>query len=386
MQKTIKTEPNPFFTKMPSLCITLTSPLVLKAFLLGHISRLSCAWDVAVCVNVKECEVTFNLEGSTELYPFEIRREVALFHDLLALGKLWHFYNSKKFQALVTVTPKGGLLGMMAARFARIPLRVHWFTGQVWATRKGMVRAMLKGFDRLTAACATHVLADSPSQRDFLVREGVVSKDKISVLGQGSISGVDTARFRPDSMAQAQIRGELHIPNDALCLLYIGRMKKDKGVSDLLDAFRVLRTEFKNLHLLLVGPDEEGLLTNMKMNGLHIIGYTSKAEDYMAAADIICLPSYREGFGSVLIEGAACGLPAVASHIYGITDAVVENVTGLLHPPGDVQALVDSLHLLLSDEVLRIRLGKQAYERALASFKASQIENLFVQFLAANRA
>lgn len=386
MQKTIKTEVDPISAKKPSLCITLTSPLVLKAFLLGHISRLSCAWDVAVCVNVKECEVAFNLGRGAELYPFEIRREVALFHDLLALGKLWCFYRSMKFQALVTVTPKGGLLGMMAAWLTRIPLRVHWFTGQVWATRKGMLRAMLKGFDRLTAACATHVLADSPSQRDFLVCEGVVPKDKIFVLGQGSISGVDTHRFRPNSMLKAQIRNELYIPDDALCLLYIGRMKKDKGVSDLLDAFHVLRTEFKNLHLLLVGPDEEGLLTKMKRNGLHIIGYTSRAEAYMAAADIICLPSYREGFGSVLIEGAACGLPAVASHIYGITDAVVENVTGLLHPPGDVNALVDSLYLLLSDELLRIRLGKQAYERVLASFKASQIENLFFQFLASTRA
>ena len=205
--------------------------------------------------------------------------------------------------------------------------------------------------------------------------------DKISVLGQGSISGVDTSRFHPDLSVRTRIRADLQIPDDALCLLYIGRMKKEKGVPDLLDAFRQLRTEFVNLHLLLVGPDEEGLLVETKADRLHIIGYTREAEAYMAASDIICLPSYREGFGSVLIEGAACGLPAVASRIYGVTDAVVENVTGLLHPPGDIEALTDSLRRLVSDKRLRKELGKNAYERAVTSFEAGHLENLFSQFL-----
>lgn len=366
---------------MPSLCITLTSPLALNAFLLGHIRRLSSSWDVTVCVNVDECDVSVNLEGNAKLYPVEISREIAPFRDLVALGRLWKFYRTKKFDAVVTITPKGGLLGMMAACLARIPVRIHWFTGQVWATKKGLSRAALKQLDRMTAMCATHVLADSSSQRDFLVGERIVRADKISVLGQGSISGVNTNRFRPDAQARQRIRGELQIADDALCLLYMGRMKKEKGVSDLLDAFGQLRTEFKNIHLLLVGPDEEELLTDSKMDGLHVVDYTGKAEAYMAAADIICLPSYREGFGSVLIEGAACGLPAVASRIYGITDAVVEKVTGLLHPPSDTVSLTDVLRRLASNERLRKELGKNAHKRAVASFQAGHVENLFSQFL-----
>jgi len=111
------------------------------------------------------------------------------------------------------------------------------------------------------------------------------------------------------------------------------------------------------------------------------VGYTRKTETYMAAADIICLPSYREGFGSVLIEGAACGLPAVASRIYGVTDAVEENVTGLLHPPGDVASLVAALQRLASDREFGLALGKNAYERALGSFKAGHVEELFSRFL-----
>ena len=371
----------PTVTSRPSVCLTLTSPLALNAFLLGHIRKLSCSLDVTVCVNVNESNVAVKLDGQVDLHPIKLQRKIAPFSDLLALGRLCHFYRTRKFQAVVTVTPKAGLLGMMAAWFVRIPVRIHWFTGQVWATKKGAARAILKLFDQVTVLSATHVLADSASQRDFLIGERIVRADQISVLGHGSISGVDTNRFRPNSGERQRIRSELQIPDDALCLLYVGRMKKEKGVPDLLDAFGQLRKEFANLHLLLVGPDEEGLLTDRKENGLHVVGYTRNAEAYMAAADIICLPSYREGFGSVLIEGAACGLPAVASRIYGITDAVVENVTGVLHPPGDIEALTDSLRRLVSDDDLRLRLGKNAYERAVTSFEASHLENLFSQFL-----
>jgi len=158
-------------------------------------------------------------------------------------------------------------------------------------------------------------------------------------------------------------------------------MRKEKGVLDLISAFGQVGEELANLHLLLVGIDEENLLSGCKGNKLHAVGYTRQTEAYMAAADIICLPSYREGFGSVLLEGAACGLPAVASRIYGVTDAVVENVTGLLHPPGDVATLSTCLRRLVCDDHLRSALGKNAHDRALACFEARQVEELFSQFL-----
>jgi glycosyltransferase involved in cell wall biosynthesis len=365
----------------PSLCITLTSPLALNAFLMGHIRRLRRSWNVTVCVNVNESDVRVDLGGEADLHPVEIKREIAPLSDLLAFISLWKFYQSKQFDAVVTVTPKAGLLGMIAARLAQVPVRVHWFTGQVWATKRGLMRVLLKFMDRLIAACATQTLADSASQRAFLIQEGIVDAGKISVLGEGSISGVDTDRFRPDPDARKRIRGELQIPRDAICLLYAGRMRKEKGVLDLVSAFEQLGEEVDHLHLMLVGIDEEDLLSECKGNKLHVVGYTRQTEAYMAAADIICLPSYREGFGSVLLEGAACGLPAVASRIYGVTDAVVENKTGLLHPPQDVAALTDALQRLVLDTDLRLALGKNAYERALGSFKASYVEDLFSRFL-----
>jgi glycosyltransferase involved in cell wall biosynthesis len=366
---------------LPSVCVTLTSPFVLNAFLQGHLARLRKSFAVAVCVNRSESDITVIVPEGVEVRHMEIRRKISPWHDVTALRKLWTFYRQRRFDAVVTVTPKAGLLGMLAARLAGTPVRVHWFTGQVWATRQGLMRVLLKGMDRIITACATHTLADSPSQRDFLVREGVVKADKIFVLGQGSISGVETARFRPNPDVRQLIRTELRIPETAPCLIYVGRMSKEKGVPDLLAAFGQLRADFADLRLVLVGPDEEGLLSQARIPGLHVVGYTKNSEAYMAAADIICLPSYREGFGSVLIEGAACGLPAVASRIYGITDAVVENVTGLLHPPGDIAALAECLRRLVFDDELRRELGRKALQRALKSFDSRHIEEVFEEFL-----
>jgi len=365
----------------PSICFTLTSPFVLNAFLRGHITCLSRQSKVTVCINTRESDIAAVLPGEVEIFHTEIRREITLFKDALALVRLYTLYRRKKFDAVITVTPKGGLLGMLAAYLAKIPVRWHWFTGQVWVTRKGLQRAMLKGIDRLTVACSTRVLADSPSQRDFLVGQKVVLPNKINVLGEGSISGVDIRKFRPDPTARRKIRRKWGIPDAAPCLLYVGRMRREKGVTNLLAAFKKLRKEFVNLHLLLVGPDEEKLLASDCGQGVGIVGYTKKAEAYMAAADIICLPSYREGFGSVLIEGAACGLPAVASRIYGITDAVVENQTGLLHRPGNVDEMTRCLRRLLSHKKKRRIFGNKALRRVKASFRSQHIEKLFTSSL-----
>jgi glycosyltransferase involved in cell wall biosynthesis len=363
--------------RRPSICFTLTSPFALSAFLLGHIRRLSKSADITVCVNFGESDIPIHLPAGVTLQPVEIRRDISPIHDLRALFLLWRNDRRERFSAVLSITPKGGLLGMLAARLAGVPVRVHWFTGQVWATKKGAGRAILKWVDRLMVACATGVLADSPSQRDFLITEGIVTPEKIGVLGDGSISGVDVARFQPEPTRRARIRAVLNIPNDDPCLLYVGRMKREKGVLDLLSAFCTLHQEFPRLHLILVGPDEENLLEGADEPGRHVVGYAKEVEDYMAAADIFCLPSYREGFGSVLIEAAAAGLPSVASRIYGITDAVLDGETGLLHRPGDPGDLARALRTLLQDEGVRQEMAITGRRRALESFSSGRIEGLF---------
>src|SRR5262249_29157030 len=161
------------------------------------------------------------------------------------------------FDLVQSVTAKAGLLAMVAAWATRIPVRVHTFTGQVWATRTGFSRAALKLLDKLVARAATFVLADSPSQREYLVAEGIIQPSKSAVLGKGSISGVDPARFRPDPSARRIVRESLAIAECAVTLLFVGRLHRDKGVLDLARAFARLADRRPDVHLVIVGPDEE---------------------------------------------------------------------------------------------------------------------------------
>ena len=233
------------------------------------------------------------------------------------------------------------------------------FTGQVWATRSGLARAGLKGIDRLIHRLSTHSLVDSPSQRAFLLEERIIRADRSSVLGDGSVSGIDVDRFHPDAAARREVRRALEIDENDFVFLYVGRINADKGVADLARAFCAVHRETPRARLVLVGPEEGQAGEEVRAilapahDAVRWIGFSREAERYMAAADVFCLPSYREGFGSVLIEAAATGLPAIASRIYGITDAVEDGVTGLLHPPRDVDELARKMALIAEDEALR---------------------------------
>jgi glycosyltransferase involved in cell wall biosynthesis len=238
---------------------------------------------------------------------------------------------------------------------------------------------LLKWADRFIVKLATSVMADSPSQRNFLVAEGVLPQGKVQVIGTGSICGVDAVRFRPDNGAKQKIRTELGIEPDAKVILFVGRLNRDKGMLDLAAAFEALAKQYPDVVLLLVGAEEDVPFSQIqnichkKRDRLHHVGFTVTPEYYMASADVFCLPSYREGFGMTIIEAAACGVPAVASDIYGITDAVANGETGLLFTAGDVGALTDALIKLLNDNELRQKMGNAARERALEFFSSSRI-------------
>jgi glycosyltransferase involved in cell wall biosynthesis len=354
-------------------------PLSLKVFMRPHMEVIARRYPMtAICdgsagglEGVFPAGVTFQSVG--------IERKISPLRDLQALLALIQIFSARKFALVHSITPKAGLLAMLAARMAGIPIRLHVFTGQVWATKRGFKRWFLKQFDRLIACLATNVLADSGSQRDFLVTEGVVSASRIRVLGKGSICGVDAARFKPDSSLRRRQRSRWGLPDDAVLALFLGRLNQEKGVLDLAEAFGALAAELPQLHLAIVGPDEEGLVPQIRSlcpgqeHRLHIVGFTDSPNEMMNAADIFCLPSYREGFGSVVIEAAAVGVPALASRIYGITDAVDENSTGLLHRPGDSSDIASGLRRLVEDADLRRQMGEAARERALRDFSVEGV-------------
>ena len=371
-------------TMKTKACIVVSSPMTIEAFLQDQLRAMSALYEMSVVANAPDGAFLKKLNIRARFMGVAVERKVCLLTDLQALNGLLLFFLRERFQIVHSITPKAGLLGMGAAFFARVPVRVHTFTGQVWATKSGVARALLRFLDKLIAGFATHVLVDSHSQRKFLVENGVVSQEKSCVLGDGSISGVDTLRFRPNPKARRTFRKKNKIPDEDIVFVYVGRLKRDKGIPELLAAFEKIAKTNSSMWLLLVGPDEENLgrliQASPAMMKIIKVGHTSSPESYMAAANIFVLPSHREGFGSSVIEAGACGIPVVASRIYGLTDAVVHGHTGLLVTRGDVGELARAMEKLGNNRKLRLRMGRAAQRRAKVRFDQKKITEALLQF------
>lgn len=365
------------------ICIVATIPFSLKMFMSPHIRALSVEHDVMLVAN-GAAEYLAELLGShVSFKAMPIERKVSLRKDIASLFALWQFFRREQFDCVHSITPKAGLLSMLAAKLAGVPLRLHTFTGQVWATETGLRRWLLKSLDKLLARSATRTLADSISQRLFLIEHGVVTPQEIAVLADGSIAGVDVQRFQYSAEMRAQIREQLNIPAEDVVFLYLGRLNRFKGIPELLRAFEMAVQNRRNLHLVVAGPDEENLAAAVDAVAINIPGrvhrveYVNHPEQYMSAADVFCLPSYREGFGSVLIEAASIGIPAIASRIYGITDAVEDGVTGILHQPASDHEIAAAMLLLANDENLRRRMGSSARARVVEKFSEARLTKAF---------
>jgi glycosyltransferase involved in cell wall biosynthesis len=320
-------------------------------------------------------------------HPIPMARKPEPWSDLLSLRALTRLLRHERFDIVHSSTPKIGLLTALAGTLARVPVRIHTFTGQVWVGMQGLSRRIMRQCDWIIGHLDTHCYADSASQRTFLVNQRLVAASRISLLGAGSISGVNLERFNPGvfggDRADAQKR-ELGVSEQSLIILFVGRLTKDKGIRELVSAFRMLQIEKKDVELILVGPFEperdplprETLYELAHNPRIHVVGFSHEPEKYMATADVFCLPSYREGFGSVVIEAGAMGVPAVVSRVVGLVDAVVDGETGLLVPAKEVDFLRGALMKLLSSPEIRRRMGCAARERAVRDFDSRIINHL----------
>jgi glycosyltransferase involved in cell wall biosynthesis len=366
------------------IMFAVTTPFAVNSFLASHLKSLSRCFDITLCVNLKAYPLSPEIEKFVEVVDVGFERKFAPFRDLLTLVRLYFVIKRRSPQAIHSITPKAGLLAMLAGFFARVPYRWHTFTGQVWATKQSFARCLLKAIDRLIVSLATRVFADSASQCRFLREEGIVSDDGIFILGPGSIAGVDTGRFRPDAAVRQMIRQELGVEEETCVFLFVGRLVRDKGVFDLFSAFDSVAERAPGVGLWMVGPDEEGLIPDLKKKGLAFsastrwIGATLTPETYMMAADVLVLPSYREGFGSVIIEAGSCGLPVVAYRIDGVIDAVEVGMSGVLVDLGRVDSLAEQLFILAGDQQKRHSIGCNARERVAKLFSVEAISDAWL--------
>lgn len=362
------------------VALVVSTPITFNVFYKKHIEFLKKEYDITLISNFKRD--TCNILGLPMIHV-DIMRKPSILSDLLALIQLISIFKKEKFDIVHTTTPKAGLLAQLAACLTGVKSRLHFFTGQVWANKTGYKRELLKIIDKIIGFLPTNLLADSFSQRDFLVNEKIVRKEKIDVLGQGSISGVNLNKFYPRD--KEKLRREISISSDNFVFLFVGRLNKDKGVLDLLKAFERINKDYHKSILFIVGMDEENLVPIIKNNKLFnksifYKDFTTEPENYMSLADVFCLPSYREGFGSVIIEAAACGTPSIGSDIYGLSDSIEDNKTGLLFEVGNINDLFKKMQALIVDKKLLEKLSKNALNRVETKFDENVLSDLLLKY------
>lgn len=367
------------------ICRIATVPFFLQNHLRGQIVATVAAGHEVTLISSEGPEMgALSAIHGIRFFPIEIPRKISPWQDLKAGWQLYRLFRTMRFDIVHSTTPKAGMVTAIAAYLAGVPVRLHTFTGQVWMEKKGLVRFLAKNGDRMTALFTTQCYADSPSQREYILQAGVVARQKIRVIGKGSLAGVDLTRFNSEVWAarKGAIRSELNLSPETQVITFIGRMAKDKGIDELISAFGMLDKETRSgLALLFVGPREADWMTLSAETrraieddpSIKFVGYSSEPERYLAITDIFCLPSYREGFGNVVIEAAAMGVATVGTDIVGLRDAIVDGVTGMLVPPKDAVALSRALLKLLQDSGLRNIMGAKAQARVRQDYDASKV-------------
>lgn len=321
-----------------------------QAFLKDHISYLIQEYDVHLVANFKQEEKGEFEQMGVICHDAPIERPISFVHDLKALFALRRLFNKEKFECVHSVTPKAGLLTALAGWMARVPNRVHIFTGQVWATRKGVMRTILKMMDKVIAGLDTLLLVDGQGQRQFLINEGVLKDTNSAVPANGSIAGIKLERYVRSEEVRKRERENLGFNEEDIVFVFLGRLNHDKGIGELFEAFNQMLPKMPNAKLLLYGTDEEGY--DQKVNAYDNIkrgvnyfypGRTSRPFEALQAGDIYVIPTWREGFGVSVLEAQALGLPVITSDAYGVVDASVEGETGMRCKVGDVPSLIESM-------------------------------------------
>ena len=332
----------------------------------------------------------FSMEESLPIHAVSMARRITPLRDLVALFKLWRLFRILRPHIVHAHTPKGGLLGMLAARLARVPVRIYHMHGLPFITATGLRRRILLATETVSCRMASQVLCVSPSVRSMAVDLELSPPGKIHVLLHGSCNGIDAETgFNPDRLnplVRDEVRHRYGIPPDATVVGFIGRLARAKGLVELGAAWDMLREEHADLHLLLIGPEEPGdppppmVLDRLRADPrVHFAGENWDTPPLYRAMDILVLPSHREGFPIVLLEGAAMALPIVATRVTGCVDAVLDDMTGTLVPAYDPTALAGGLQRYLCDPELRRQHGAAARVRILRDFSGQAMREAIYQ-------
>lgn len=346
----------------PKLIRITTVPISLKLLLTGQMRYMrERGFEVLmISANGRErAEVVAAEQCPHRIVP--MTRAITPWQDLKCLFALIQIFRKEKPDIVHSHTPKAGLLGMLAAKIAGVPVRLHTVAGMPLMTAAGSKRRLLMWMEKLTYRAAGKVLPNSRSLYDFILKNRLAAAEKLHLIGEGSSNGIDLERFSPEKISPEKlerIKNQIGCEVGQVWLLAVGRVVVDKGIGELLRAFLILEKEFPALRLLLLGPLEKerpeetlpaDLIQTIQTHpGIVHISWSDEVEYFMHAADLLVHPSYREGFPNVLLQAGAMGCPIVCSNISGNSDIVEHEKTGLLFEVKNANDLAEKLRIALT--------------------------------------
>lgn len=351
------------------ICFATTIPLTIETFVfpLAEYLLAHTDWDITFITGIDEVYEKTVPEGVRVLYV-NMHRGMRL-DGLRSILELTEIFRREKFDLVQYSTPNASLYVSVAAKLAHIPVRLYCQWGIVYVGFRGIKRKLFKTIEKLVCRLSTWVEPDSFGNLFFSYAEGLYPETKSCVVWNGSASGVDLSKF---DISQRQewrdaIRGKYAVPAETRVFGFIGRITGDKGINELFAAFREILSETPNSNLMLVGDMEKTDSVDARLyewaqseSRVFFCGRTNVVEQYLSAMDVLVLPSYREGFGSVVVEAEAMGVPVIVSDIPGPTDAMRSGETGLIVRKADVDSLVDAMRRLSNDTALREQFAANA--------------------------
>lgn len=350
------------------------------SFVAGMIPDLTKEYDVCVLSSPGEYWNYLERYGnSVKRLEVTMERHISPIRDLKSLFGLIRVFRKEKPTMVHSMTPKAGLLSMMAAWFCRVPVRVHTFTGLVFPTATGLTQKILILTDRITCACATHIVPEGEGVKNDLINYRITKKS-LKVLGHGNVRGIDFDHFDPESPEVQTGAAKIHKPG-IFTFVFVGRLVRDKGINELVEAFERLNKEYPKARLLLVGRQEPELdplkpetiakIDNNK--NIEAVGQQSDVRPWLAASDAFVFPSYREGFPNVVIEAGAMGLPSIVTNINGSREIVINNKNGIIVPPHDTEDLGNAMRDFVTSKKQIERLSSNARIMIASRFEQAYV-------------
>ena len=380
---------------MKKLIRITTVPLSLKVLLKGQLRFMaSNGFDVkGVSSEGEELKEVHENEGIV-VEAITMSRKITPFQDLKSLWEMWNFLRKEKPQIVHTHTPKAGIIGMLAARLAGVPHRLHTVAGLPLMEATGTKRKILNFVEKLTYSSATRVYPNSKGLYDFILQNNFTQSNKLKIIANGSSNGIDTAFFSPDQVTEIErvtLIEKLNIQPDDFVFVFVGRIVSDKGINELIKAFSELQAAENNepagIKLLLVGGLENDLdplnpetLAEINQNkDIISVGFQQDVRSFFAIADALVFPSYREGFPNVVMQAGAMGLPSIVSDINGCNEIIIEGENGLIIPSKNVEKLKEKMLTLAKDKNLYTKLKGNSRRMIENRYEQSVVWNALLE-------